>query len=141
MNGGWLGRVCTTLHLHAPYITHSTSTSFVSVFCFSHLDVRSFRSPVVFGVDAVLTDLQRAERKRLMRVRRSVCRHVVNVDEASACQVWSSRAKMCRSESGELRARKSAAHSRVRCENGQEATDCPLGDFAVERTSSASRVL
>ena len=20
MNGGWLGRVCTTLHLHAPYI-------------------------------------------------------------------------------------------------------------------------
>ena len=30
VNGGWLGRVCTTLHLHAPYITHSTSASFVS---------------------------------------------------------------------------------------------------------------
>ena len=29
VNGGWLGRVCTTLHLHAPYITHSTSASFV----------------------------------------------------------------------------------------------------------------
>ena len=30
--GGWLGRVCTTLHLHAPYITHSSRASFV--FCF-----------------------------------------------------------------------------------------------------------
>ena len=24
---GWLGRVCTTLHLHAPYITYSTTAS------------------------------------------------------------------------------------------------------------------
>ena len=29
VNGGWLGRVCTILHLHAPYITHSTRASFV----------------------------------------------------------------------------------------------------------------
>ena len=29
--GGWLGRVCTTLHLHAPNITYSTTASFVSL--------------------------------------------------------------------------------------------------------------
>ena len=29
--GGWLGRVCTTLHLHAPNITYSTSASFVCI--------------------------------------------------------------------------------------------------------------
>ena len=34
--GGWLGRVSTTLHLHAPYITYSTSTSFVCFFCLTH---------------------------------------------------------------------------------------------------------
>ena len=59
VNGGWLGRVCTTLHLHAPYITHSTSASFVLLFVFS---LFSQSRPFVY-------------------------RHVVCVDEASACQM------------------------------------------------------
>ena len=72
---------------------------FCFFFCFfSHLDVRSFRSPVVFGVDAVLTDLQRAERKRLMRMRRSVCRRLVCVEAASACQVWRSRERVVKAD-------------------------------------------
>ena len=58
MNGGWLGRVCTTPHLHVPYVTHSTSASFVLLLYF--LSVFMCRSQWFFAdMGSVLTKLLR----------------------------------------------------------------------------------
>ena len=60
VNGGWLGRVCTTLHLHVPYITYSTSTSFVCFFCI-------FSSLMISCVMASLGDVLRTSVTALLR--------------------------------------------------------------------------
>ena len=57
VNGGWLGRVCTTLHLHAPYIhPHSTSASFVSL---PPLALQLARCPLQPGMLPALTHVVR----------------------------------------------------------------------------------
>ena len=61
VNGGWLGRVCTTLHLHAPYITHSISASFLFFFLLA-LSANLFSDAVAFAdMGRVLTELLRAK--------------------------------------------------------------------------------
>ena len=62
VNGGWLGRVCTTLHLHAPYMTRSTSAFFLFALL-SFPSVFMYQSRMWYFADmrSVLTDLLRAK--------------------------------------------------------------------------------